>query len=195
MFKSYYDSYSSEFIHTIQSLNFDLVRTIQEEMEQARVEERQLFVIGNGGSATSATHWACDFGKGVNVEGNTRFRVQSLTDNTAWMTALGNDISYEDIFLEQLKNVLKRGDLVIGLSVSGNSENVVRAFRYAKEQGAKIIAIVGAKEGKMKELADIALVVPSEDYGIVEDVHMFVNHVISQYLRRVYLETKAAAGN
>lgn len=193
MFKAYYDRYKQNFVDTIQTLDFDIVARILEELETARQNGKQVFVLGNGGSATSATHWACDFGKGVNVGASRRFRVISLADNTAWMTALGNDISYADIFLEPLKNLLQEGDLIIGLSVSGNSENVVRAFQYAKENGAKIVAIVGAKQGKMKQLADIPLVVPSEDYGIVEDTHMYVNHVISQYLRK-QLEQKTDGG-
>ncbi len=193
MFETYYKQYSAQFAETIRQLDFQVVNRIMEELEQARRDDRQVFVIGNGGSASSASHWACDFGKGVNVEGIKRFRISSLTDNMAWITALGNDISYADIFVEPLRNALRPGDVVVGLSVSGNSENVVRAFQYAKEQGATVIALVGAKEGRMKQLADIALVIPSGDYGIVEDTHMFVNHVISQYLRSRYEQEAAGS--
>jgi len=188
MFDTYYTTYKQQFTKTIDELDFTVVTALMEALEGARRENRQVFIIGNGGSASSASHWACDFGKGVNVDGVKRFRVNSLTDNVAWMSALGNDISYVDIFVEPLKNLLQQGDVVVGLSVSGDSENVVRAFKYAKEIGAKVLTIVGAKEGRMKQLADIALVVPSKDYGIVEDAHMFVNHVISQYLRGQYLQ-------
>jgi D-sedoheptulose 7-phosphate isomerase len=185
MFEQYYRHYSSDFINTIQSLNFSVVNRIMQELERARHTDSQVFIVGNGGSAASASHWACDFGKGVNVDGSRRFRVNSLTDNGAWITALGNDLSFSHIFVEQMRNTLQKGDIVIGLSVSGNSENVVRAFDYAKQQGAAVIALVGAKKGRMEAQADIALVIPSEDYGIVEDVHMFVNHVISQYLKQL----------
>lgn len=143
-------------------------------------------MLGNGGSACSASHWAVDFGKGVNVGEMQRFQVTSLADNVGWITALSNDIEYAEMFREQLRNTLSAGDLVIGLSVSGNSENIVRAFEYARKAGAKTIALIGDGESRMRQLADAALVIPSNDYGIVEDVHMFVNHVISQYLRQHY---------
>jgi len=147
-------------------------------------KNQQIFVLGNGGSASSASHWACDFGKGVNVDGVKRLKILSLTDQIPLMTAYGNDINYSDIFVEQLKNLLNPEDIVIGLSVSGNSENVVRAFQYAKDLGAQVISLVGEKEGRMKGLSDISLVIPSNDYGVVEDVHMYVNHVISQFLKK-----------
>ncbi|WP_274362973.1 SIS domain-containing protein [Paenibacillus thermotolerans] len=195
MFGHYYREYATQYINTLQTLDFSIVERIFHEMDRARRDDRQVFVVGNGGSAASASHWACDFGKGINVDGAKRLRVTSLADNAAWMTALGNDLSYGDIFAEQLKNSLRPGDVVVGLSVSGNSENVVRAFQYAKEQGAIVIALVGAKKGRMEALADIALVIPSEDYGIVEDVHMFVNHVISQHMKQVnVIEAEAAVG-
>ncbi|MBS4205196.1 SIS domain-containing protein [Lederbergia citrea] len=184
MFQSYFTEYRSEFIKALQTLDFTVIEQIFESIKSTRENNQQIFVIGNGGSAASASHWACDFGKGVNVEGVERFRILSLTDNLPFISALGNDMSYGDIFVEQLKNYLKPGDVVIGLSVSGNSENVVRAFQYAKKTGAKVISLVGEKEGRMKELSDISLVIPSSDYGIVEDVHMYVNHVISQYIKK-----------
>lgn len=195
MFKRYYREYLTQYIDTVQSLDFSIVERILSELDNARRDNRQVFIAGNGGSAASASHWACDFGKGVNVDGTKRFRVISLTDNLAWITALGNDISFGDIFVEQLKNTLREGDVIVGLSVSGNSENVVRAFQYAKDNGATVIALVGAKKGRMEALADISLVIPSEDYGIVEDAHMFVNHVISQHLKQVNLLEAEGAGS
>ncbi|MCR2823162.1 SIS domain-containing protein [Lederbergia panacisoli] len=184
MFRTYYSEYQSEWLRVINELNVDVIERIYERIKNSTKNNQQIFVLGNGGSAASASHWACDFGKGVNVDGVKRLRIFSLTDQVPLMTAYGNDIHYADIFVEQLKNLLNPGDIVIGLSVSGNSENVIRAFQYAKDTGAQVISLVGEKEGRMKGLSDIALVIPSSDYGIVEDVHMYVNHVISQYIRK-----------
>jgi D-sedoheptulose 7-phosphate isomerase len=188
MFREYYDDYKKQFLDTIERLDYNIIERVLTIIEDARAQGRQVFVMGNGGSASSASHWACDFGKGINTDRSVRLRIASLTDNTAWLTALGNDLAYADIFAEQLKNVLNAGDVVIGLSVSGDSDNVVNAFRYARERGAAVIALVGAKRGRMAELADLALIIPSEDYGIVEDVHMFVNHVISQHIKQLNLQ-------
>jgi D-sedoheptulose 7-phosphate isomerase len=183
LFQSYYTDYQAEFIQTIQNLDFKTIELIYQKIELAREEGKQVFVIGNGGSAASASHWVCDFGKGINVDRSKRLRILSLTDNQAFITALGNDVSYNDIFVEQLKNYLNPGDTVIGLSVSGASENVVRAFQYANDHGATVLSIIGNKKGIMKDYSDISLIIPSSNYGVVEDVHMYINHVISQYMR------------
>ncbi|HEX7066473.1 MAG TPA: SIS domain-containing protein [Bacillales bacterium] len=184
MFHSFYNDYQAEFIAVIQSLDYSVIETMVQRIEEARLSGNQVFLIGNGGSAASASHWACDFGKGINVEGSDRLRVISLADNSALMSAFGNDAGYENVFVEPLKNLLLPGDVVIGLSVSGDSENVVRAFRYARKCQATIISLVGEKKGRMKQYSDYSLVIPSSNYGIVEDVHMFVNHVISQFIRK-----------
>lgn len=184
----FYRQYLDEFQATLASLDFAIISEIAEALDRARHAGKTIFVMGNGGSSASAIHWVCDLAKGTVVanENVPRFQVHSPSSNLAWLTALGNDLSYSDIFVEQLKNFLSPGDVVVGLSVSGDSENVVRAFSYAKEVGAQVISIVGQREGRMKALSDIALVVPSENYGIVEDVHMFIVHVVSQYLRSKY---------
>ena len=185
MFKSFYRNYLNEFMEALRGLDVGTLEKIMNELESARQEGRQVFVIGNGGSAASSAHWACDFGKGINVGESKRLRVFSLIDNVALGTALSNDITYDEVFTEQLKNYLNPGDVIIGLSVSGNSENVVRALAYGKKHGARTISIIGNARGRMAELADIPLVVESGNYGIVEDIHMFIAHVISQYMRRL----------
>ncbi|MBS4220891.1 SIS domain-containing protein [Bacillus sp. FJAT-49711] len=184
LFRAYYSEYQSEWLKVMYQLDIHIIEEIYESIKKSTENNQQIFVLGNGGSAASASHWACDFGKGINVDGVKRLRIFSLTDQVPLITAYGNDMSYADIFVEQLKNILNRGDIVIGLSVSGDSENVIRAFQYAKDTGAQVISLVGEKEGRMKNLSDISLVIPSSDYGIVEDVHMYVNHVISQYMRK-----------
>src|SRR5438477_12688826 len=122
-----------------------LIRTFQ----RALTEDRQIFVFGNGGSAANASHFMTDLGKGASDKLTKRFRCLSLNDNVSWMTALGNDYSYDDIYARQLMNYGKAGDLAMALSVSGNSPNVVRAVEWAKANGLTTIALVGAKRGRL----------------------------------------------
>ena len=147
-------------------------------LQQAHRADAQVFVIGNGGSASNASHFAVDLGKGASDLLPRRFRVLSLTDNTAWITALGNDYSYEEIFVRQLMNFARPGDVLIGISVSGNSPNCVRAFDWAKATGVKTIALLGQKRGQMAELADQMVVIPDGHYGRVEDVQMNILHLL-----------------
>jgi D-sedoheptulose 7-phosphate isomerase len=149
-----------------------------ETLREAYRRDAQVFAIGNGGSAANASHFAVDLGKGASDVLPKPFRVLSLTDNVPWITALGNDYSYEDIFVRQLMNYARPGDVLIGISVSGNSPNCVKAFAWAKAHGVKIIALVGAKRGRMAELADQSVVIPDGHYGRVEDVQMNILHLL-----------------
>ena len=160
----------------------DVQRSIDVIME-AYYAEKQIFVIGNGGSASTASHLACDLGKGTSVPGKPRFRVISLTDNVATMTAWSNDVSYEDVFVEQLKNLVNPEDVVIGISASGNSENVVRAMRHAKEIGCQTIGWSGFGGGVLATICDVNVVVDSDRYGPVEDVHLILNHILHAWIR------------
>jgi D-sedoheptulose 7-phosphate isomerase len=156
----------------------------QAEMEQLihllkRVhdEDRQIFICGNGGNASNASHFATDLGKGASDTLGKRFRVLSINDNIAWVTALGNDYCYEDVYLRQLQNYARPGDLLITSSVSGNSPNIVRALEWAKAQGLETVALVGAKRGRSAELAGLVLMVGDTHYGRVEDVQMHMLHM------------------
>ena len=140
--------------------------------------DAQVFAIGNGGSAANASHFAVDLGKGASDVLPRRFRVLSLTDNLPWITALGNDYSYDEIFSRQLANYARPGDLLIAASVSGNSPNLVKAFQWAKANGVKTVALVGAKRGQLAELGDHVIAVGDTHYGRVEDVHMHILHLI-----------------
>ena len=151
-----------------------------------------LYVIGNGGSASTASHMGCDLSKGTSALGKRRLRVVSLTDNVGWMTAISNDISYEQVFTEQLRNLLRPNDVVLGISASGNSPNLVKAFDFAKEQGVSTIAFVGFKGGKMKEIADLSIHMQSADYGPVEDGHLVLNHILVEHLRALIASEGAA---
>jgi D-sedoheptulose 7-phosphate isomerase len=141
-------------------------------------DDRQIFVFGNGGSAANASHFAADLGKSSSDKVGKRFRVLSLNDNVSWMTALANDYAYEDVFVGQLQNYGRPGDLVISLSVSGNSPNCVKALAWAKERGLHTVALVGGRRGRMAEIADQSIVIQDTHYGRVEDAQMTICHML-----------------
>jgi D-sedoheptulose 7-phosphate isomerase len=164
------------------SIPIEGVAEVVGRLRQAYLEDRQIFVFGNGGSAANASHFATDLGKGASdklkLKSKSRFRVLCLNDNVSWMTALANDYSYEDVFVGQLQNYARPGDLVIGISVSGSSPNCVKAFDWAKKNGVRTVALVGAKRGRMAEIADQAIVISDTHYGRVEDVQMTICHLL-----------------
>lgn len=161
----------------VDSLPVEKIAAAIETLREAWRQDRQIFAIGNGGSAANCSHFTTDLGKCSSDATGHPFRVLSLTDNTAWITALGNDYAYEDVFLRQLQNYGRAGDVLIGVSVSGNSPNCVKAFQWAKEHGLRTIALVGGKRGQLAELADQTIVVEETHYGRVEDVQMHVLHM------------------
>lgn len=143
-----------------------------------------VFVLGNGGSAATASHFALDLSKGTRVEGKNYLRAMSLTDNVPLMTALCNDISYTSVFKEQLVNFLSEGDVVICITASGNSPNVLEAARYAGSKRASTIGLIGFGGGRLKEITDVAITISSKSYRQVEDTHMVLAHLISQEVER-----------
>lgn len=147
-------------------------------IKQVLNEDKQLFVFGNGGSASNASHFATDLGKSSSDKVVRRFRVLSLNDNTSWVTALGNDYSYEDVYVRQLMNYGRRGDMVLTLSVSGSSPNLVKACTWAKENGLFTAALVGAKRGTLADICDESLVVNDTHYGRAEDAQMTIAHML-----------------
>src|SRR5947209_2509626 len=160
------------------SISVDGVAELIEALRQGVKANKHVFVFGNGGSAANASHFATDLGKGASDKVGQRFRVISLTDNVSWMTALGNDYAYEDIFVGQLQNYGQAGDLALGISVSGNSPNCVKALDWAKKNGLRTVALVGAKRGRMAEIADQVLVINDTHYGRVEDAQMGICHML-----------------
>lgn len=148
-------------------------------LKDAHQRGQQVFVFGNGGNAASASHFATDLGKGASDVLNTPFRVMSLNDNVPWLSAIGNDYCYADVFVRQLRNYARAGDVVISSSVSGNSENLVRALSWCRENGVTTVAVVGAKRGRMADLADHLIVIPDTHYGRVEDAQMTIYHMLS----------------
>lgn len=162
----------------LDSIPQDAVARIVERFRLALAEDRQIFVFGNGGSAANASHFITDLGKGASDKLGKRFRCLSINDNVSWITALGNDYAYEDVFVRQLENYARPGDVVLAMSVSGSSPNVVKAVERSKEIGAYTIALVGGKRGRLAEVADLPLVIDSHHYGRVEDAHMAVCHMV-----------------
>jgi D-sedoheptulose 7-phosphate isomerase len=169
------------------------VDEIIQAIELAQNNRQQVFVIGNGGSAATASHMMNDLCKGtLGHKGDApwpRLRVIALTDNVSLMTAWANDTDYNHIFSEPLKNLAQRGDLLIAISASGMSSNILAAVEVAKQIGVKVIGLAGFGGGKLAKLADISFVVPSDGYGPVEDVHMILDHIITGYLYEKLKET------
>jgi D-sedoheptulose 7-phosphate isomerase len=168
----------------------DRLAQLGEMLYRAYQNEKQVFTLGNGGSASTASHMAADIAKNTIGPNMRRFRVVSLNDNTAMLTALANDLGYENVFREQLQNLIRPGDLLIAVSGSGNSPNVVNAVRYARKQCAEVVGILGFDGGQTALLADVAVVVPSDHYGIVEDVHLIINHIIVDYFKTKLAEAE-----
>ncbi len=162
----------------LDSIAVDQVVRLVELFGRALKEDRQIFAFGNGGSAANCSHFATDLGKGASDKLGRRFRVLALNDNVAWLTALGNDYAYEDVFVGQLQNYARPGDLAFSLSVSGNSPNCVKALTWAREHGLHTIAVVGAKRGRMAEIAEHVIVIHDTHYGRVEDAQMGVCHLL-----------------
>ena len=176
------EAYLREYIKdqktALDSIPLDQVSRIILEFKSAWTDNRQIFVFGNGGSAANASHFVTDLGKGASDVVKKPFRCLSLNDNTPWMTALGNDYSYNDVFVRQLMNFAQPGDLALTMSVSGNSPNLVTAIEWAKAHGLHTIALVGGKRGRLAEIANSVITIASTHYGRVEDAHMGICHMI-----------------
>jgi D-sedoheptulose 7-phosphate isomerase len=160
------------------SIPVESVARLIQELAAALKADKNIFVFGNGGSAANASHFATDLGKGASDKVGKRFRVLALNDNVSWMTALANDYSYEDIFVGQLQNYGRAGDIALGISVSGNSPNCVKALEWAKQHGLKTVALVGGKGGRMAQLAEQVLMIKDTHYGRVEDAQMNICHML-----------------
>lgn len=176
--KNYFD----RLVDTVNKLDVDEITEAVEAIRAAYDREATIYVFGNGGSAATASHFVCDFNKGISEKRNRKFNLICLSDNTPIVTAIANDISYDEIFSFQLKNKLKADDLIMAISGSGNSKNVIKAVEYAKEIGTKVVGITGYSGGKLKELADYHMHVNIDDMQITEDVHMAFDHMMYRVL-------------
>jgi len=191
--KEFIQEYINEVKNSLDTLDIKKINTAVSMIVKAYDKGSRVFILGNGGSASTATHMACDLGKGTlsrfydNKE--KRLRVISLSDNTALLTAYANDLSFEHAYVQQLRNLVEKQDLVIVISGSGNSKNLLKAIKYAKDQGAKTLGILGFKNGgKLAEMVDSAIIVQSNHYGPVEDVHLVMNHLLSSCFAKIKRE-------
>jgi len=176
--KNYVEKYLQDQKSAVDSIPANEVAKLIEKFREALDEDRQIFVFGNGGSAANASHFITDLGKGASDKTYRRFRCLSLNDNVSWMTAIGNDYNYEDVFKRQLENYARPGDIVMVMSVSGNSPNLVSAIKWCKENNVYSIALIGGKRGMLSTLADHVIIVNDTHYGRVEDAHMHICHII-----------------
>lgn len=176
---SYAEQYRQALLSTLSAIDAGKVEQAIEWFRQAREQDRQIFVCGNGGSAATASHFATDMVKGASYGRPKRFRILALTDSISTITAYANDLSYEAVFVEQLKNFAQPGDLVMGISGSGNSPNVLRAIEYANSIGCRTIALTGRDGGRLAPLAQLTIHVPEPHMGRIEDAHLVVCHMIA----------------
>lgn len=165
-------------IEVLKKLDVDAINAAMNLIEETRQKEGTIYIFGNGGSSATASHYQNDFNKGVSEYIETKFRFQCLNDNMATVMAIANDLGFENVFSFQLENKLKPQDIVIAISGSGNSPNVIKAVEYAKAQGNKIIGLTGYTGGKLKALSDISLHVPVMSMQVTEDVHMLYDHLM-----------------
>lgn len=177
----------SQYIASLQPVLADLAgvdfRQVEAILLHAREEGRNVFIIGNGGSAATASHMANDLNKGAAVAGQRRFRALALTDNVPLITAWANDTRYEQIFVEQMANFIRPGDVLIAISGSGNSPNVIAALEWARGEGAVTIGLTGGSGGRLLGLVDCCLLVPSNRMEQIEDMHLVLAHAICVSVR------------
>ncbi len=172
----------------------ELVDELSSRLYRAYRNGKQVFVLGNGGSASTASHMAADLGKNTIGPNMRRFRIMSLNDNIPLLTALSNDLGYEQVFAEQLMNLIRAGDVLVVISGSGNSPNVLRAIEYARSESAQVVGLLGSSGGRAAPMCDTAVVVDSDDYGVIEDAHLILNHILVEYFRdRLFRERPTRA--
>ena len=162
----------------LSKLDIDTINEALNLLDETRQKKGRIYICGNGGSAATASHFQNDFNKGVSEYIEIPFRFHCLNDNVATLMAIANDIGYEEVFRFQLRNNLEENDVLVAISGSGNSPNVIHAVEYAKEHGCKIIGLTGFSGGKLKELSDISLHAPVNSMQVTEDIHMIFDHLM-----------------
>lgn len=173
------EDYRAKLIASLAKIDLNAVDQAIAWFEEARAHGRTIFTAGNGGSASTASHFVCDVLKGASFGRDSKFRIMALTDNLATLTAYSNDVSYDIVFTEQLKNFARPGDVLLTISGSGNSKNVLDAMDYANSIGCRTIALTGRDGGKLGKLAQLNILAPEPHMGRIEDAHMIVCHMIA----------------
>ena len=181
-FKEFVEDYYQQYIRVLNSFDKSSLEPVLDTFLKVRDNNGTLWVAGNGGSAAIGDHTVCDVTKGTHQDGQPTIKSISLTSNSAMLTALGNDLSYEQVFSQQLKYYLGKNDALLLVSSSGNSPNVVKACEYANSRGIPTIAFVGFKGGKLRDIARHCVWIPIENYGMAEDAHQSLMHVTTQYI-------------
>lgn len=176
---TYFDDYRRSLIEAMSTVDLAKVAEFRELLASARIDGRTIFTCGNGGSASTASHFATDLLKGASYEREAKFRVVALTDATSTISAYSNDVGYEVVYEEQLKNFLTAGDIVVAISGSGNSENVVRALQFATSAGAHAVALTGRDGGRLGKAATLHINVAEQHMGRIEDAHLAICHMIA----------------
>jgi D-sedoheptulose 7-phosphate isomerase len=179
----YIVEYLNSITSKIKDLEIDNISKAISSIKEAHEKDRRIFVFGNGGSAATANHFAADFGKNAIKDDDNRFKIISLSNNISIITACGNDIGFETVFEEQLKNLMHDEDLIICISASGNSPNIIRAVEYARKRNGTIIGITGFNGGKLKQISDFNININSESYEQIEDMHLMITHIIVYWFK------------
>jgi D-sedoheptulose 7-phosphate isomerase len=200
--ETFINIYLQELESVIKRMSRDDTDRVIKLLYEAWREGRQVFLAGNGGSASTATHFACDLAKFTSVEGKSRFRAMALTDNTPLVSALTNDLGWENVYVEQLKNLMRNGDVLVVISVHGGSgadkagawsQNLLKAAKFVKDNGGKVVGLAGFDGGVLKQIADACIVVPVNSTPHVEGFHLVLTHLICARLRELIAEGGVSA--
>ncbi len=183
--EQFFDQYWGSLEGAFRKLDQEAFYKILDIFREAYRQDRQIFCVGNGGSAATANHFVCDFGKNaVQDPGRRRFRMISLSDNVEKITAFGNDVAFDEIFRQQLINLMDEGDVLLAISASGNSPDLLKACEYAREKKGRIITVSGNKGGRIREYAEASLTAGLESYEQIEDIHMILMHMIVSWFKQ-----------
>lgn len=182
--RNYFREYSQYLFHLLANLDFEVIENVAHLIIRQARQKKTMYFIGNGGSATTAAHFAIDFVHAGMIDHEPIIRAINLAENIGIITALGNDKGYDQIFARQLKVLGKKGDILVAISASGNSQNVIEAVKLAKKMGITSVGILGFDGGKLHALCDYPIVVRTKkgEYGVVEDIHLFLDHMIASYV-------------
>ena len=184
-FKDFFSNYKTRLNSLLDTIKIDEIDSFIKALKQASINKNKIYIIGNGGSASTASHMANDLRAGLGRRDIIQLDAISLCDNVAVISALANDVGYENIFYYQLKDILTKNDIVVAISCSGNSKNIIKAVEYTKQVGATVVGFTGFNGGRLKQISDIKIHIDSskDEFGVTEDLHLFINHIIYEYLK------------